>query len=369
MKRIAYLFIAATLLIACGGNKNNYTINGTIAFDQIADGDSIVLTLVSNGARIKVDTTVLEGGAFAFEGVQDSTITALIEYGNNALAEFFLENGDIKMKLEKGVREITGTPNNDAYQAFYSEQMELVKQYNEIAISMRDTTLTEEQTAEKGKELEAVTDQFTEIVYAHAEKNLGNAAGLHIIRSNYMDMLSSDINRFDSLLKQIPEPQASSKTVADLKKMVDVKMKTAAGQKYIDFEMNTPEGNPIKLSDFVGKHKVVLIDFWASWCGPCRRAMPELKNTYNEFKDKGLEIVGVSLDGGDKGLESWKKAIAEDGLPWAQMSDIKGWDCEGAKLYGVRSIPALVLIDSEGTIIARDLHGEKLKEKLAEVLN
>ncbi len=368
MKKIAYLFIAVAMLVACGGNKNSYTINGTIAFDHIADGDSVVLML-DGREKVALDTTVLSEGKFAFEGVQDSTVMALVVCGKLPLAEIFLEDGDINVKLEKGIREVTGTLNNDAYQAFYNDHIKLIKQYEEVYKTMQDSTLTAEQKAEKEKEMEAINEQYTEAAYTHAGKNLDNHAGVYILRTNFSGMMSTSLERLDSLLQQVQEPFASNKTIVSMKEMVDVKKKTAAGQKFIDFEMNTPEGKAVKLSDFVGKHKVVLIDFWASWCGPCRRAMPELKNTYNEFKDKGLEIVGVSLDGGDNGLESWKKAIKEDGLPWVHMSDIKGWDCEGAALYGVRSIPALVLIDSEGTIIARDLHGNELKEKLAEVLN
>ncbi len=367
MKKIAYLFIASALLTACGGNKS-YTINGNVALEQITDGDTLVLAMHDGKARVALDTAVITNGTFTFEGVQDSTVTGLITYGRNVLADFFLENGNLTVKLEKDVREVTGTPNNDAYQAFLNEQMALIKQYNEIYMSMRDTTATAEQKAEKEQQMETIVNQITESAFTHAGNNIANPVGLHIIRGNLQSMVS-DIHKLDSILQLMPEKLADTPTAVSIKSFVEKKLKTATGQKYIDFEMPSPEGAPMKISDFVGKSKVVLIDFWASWCGPCRRAMPELKNTYNEFKDKGLEIVGVSLDGGDKGLDSWKKAIKEDGLPWPQMSDIKGWECEGAKLYGVQAIPALVLIDSEGTIIARDLHGAELKAKLTELLN
>lgn len=144
------------------------------------------------------------------------------------------------------------------------------------------------------------------------------------------------------------------------------KMKaTAVGQKFTDFEMQTPEGENVKLSDYVGKGKVVLVDFWASWCGPCRREMPNLVEAYAKYKNKNFEIVGVSLD---QSGESWKEAIGKLNITWPQMSDLKYWNCEGAKLYAVSSIPHTVLIDGEGTIIARGLHGDELQQKLAEVI-
>lgn len=140
---------------------------------------------------------------------------------------------------------------------------------------------------------------------------------------------------------------------------------TAVGQKFTDFTMQTPDGKEIKLSDYVGKGKVVLVDFWASWCGPCRREMPNLVEIYKKYKSQGFEIVGVSLD---RDAEAWKKGIEQLHITWPQMSDLKYWDCEGARLYAVSSIPHTVLIDGEGTILARGLHGEELQEKIAESL-
>ena len=166
-------------------------------------------------------------------------------------------------------------------------------------------------------------------------------------------------------MPQIPAAYDNDATIAKIKSNVEKMKATAVGQKFTDFEMQTPDGKPVKLSDYAGKGKVVLVDFWASWCGPCRREMPNLVEAYKQYKGKNFEIVGVSLD---QDGEAWKKAIKDLGITWPQMSDLKYWDCEGARLYAVSSIPHTVLIDGEGTIIARGLHGEGLQEKLAETL-
>jgi peroxiredoxin len=129
-----------------------------------------------------------------------------------------------------------------------------------------------------------------------------------------------------------------------------------------DFSQQTPEGEEVKLSDFRGK--VTLVDFWASWCGPCRRENPNVVKLYNKYKDQGFDILGVSLDRDQK---RWTDAIDKDGLEWTHVSDLKGWKNEVAKLYGVSSIPHTILLDEEGRIIQRNLRGEKLEEKLAEI--
>ena len=130
---------------------------------------------------------------------------------------------------------------------------------------------------------------------------------------------------------------------------------------YTDISLPGPQGQTVKVSDYVGKNKLVMIDFWASWCGPCIGELPYVVKAYEMFHDKGLEIVGVSLD---KDKASWLAAIAQTGQKWPQMSDLKGWDCEGAALYGIQSIPANVLINEQGEIVARDLRGDALLKEV-----
>ena len=131
-----------------------------------------------------------------------------------------------------------------------------------------------------------------------------------------------------------------------------------------EINLPDPNGKNIALSSLKGK--VVLIDFWASWCGPCRKEMPNVKKAYAKFKSKGFEIYGVSLD---KEKQAWLDAIAQDGLTWLQVSDLQYWNCEAAKLYNVQAIPATVLVDRDGKIIAKNLRGPELEKKLQEILN
>ena len=185
---------------------------------------------------------------------------------------------------------------------------------------------------------------------------------------NYFKQVGTSVFSFEEqeeLVGKVPAQYADSDFIKYLKESIEAEKKTAVGQKFIDFTMKTPQGKDLKLSDIVAKNKVTLIDFWASWCGPCRGEMPNVVKDYKTFKSKGLEIVGVSLDNNDK---QWKDAIKELKITWPQMSDLKGWQCEGAKLYNVRGIPATVLIGQDGTILAKGLRGEDLTNKLAELL-
>ena len=131
-----------------------------------------------------------------------------------------------------------------------------------------------------------------------------------------------------------------------------------------DFTLNTPEEKPLSMYEYVKGKKLVLIDFWASWCGPCRKEGENVKAIYADYKDKGFDVLGVSLD---NKLEAWKKAIEDDGIQWGQVSDLKGWATPMTKLYDFNGIPYLVLVDGEGRIVAKNLRGEALRTKVAEI--
>ncbi|MBK7869827.1 MAG: TlpA family protein disulfide reductase [Saprospiraceae bacterium] len=154
----------------------------------------------------------------------------------------------------------------------------------------------------------------------------------------------------------------SPAAAADLQKHLDAVKSFAVGGVAPDFAQKTPEGEDLKLSDLRGK--VVLVDFWASWCGPCRRENPNVVRVYNQYKEKGFEILGVSLD---QDKNRWLQAIEKDGLTWRHVSDLKGWQNEVAQLYSVSAIPHTILLDAEGKIIARNLRGPALENKLAEL--
>ena len=147
-------------------------------------------------------------------------------------------------------------------------------------------------------------------------------------------------------------------------KQIEVMKNAAEGGLFTDFTMNDVNGKPVSVMSIITENQYTLIDFWASWCGPCRAEMPNVVDAYNKYHDKGFEVVGISLDEDKK---AWVAAIDKLQMPWPQLSDLKGWQCEGAVLYKIQAIPSNLLVDQQGKIVAKNLREEALQNKLKEL--
>ena len=364
MKKSFFVLAAAALMAACGGAPKGYTVSGTVEGAQ--DGETVYLRVREGRQMVNVDSAVIANGKFTFKGQQDTARSIQLLYpgteGNGLSLSFYLENGQINVALTKENDKVTGSPLNDRYQPYRDQFQLLEAERKQLLENFEDTTLTDEQKDVIREKFINISDRTDSLLKVVMNENITNLIGVEILKNTYYSL---ELAELEALVPQIPAEYQSDERVVRIQEMV-VKMKaTAVGQKFTDFTMQTPDGKEVKLSDYVGKGKVVLIDFWASWCGPCRREMPNLVEAYKQYKGKNFEIVGVSLD---RDLESWKKGIADLKITWPQMSDLKYWDCEGAKLYAVSSIPHTLLVDAEGTIVARGLHGEELQQKIAELM-
>ena len=367
MRKLTYLFAsaAAFLIVACGGHKAGYTISGTV--EDGVNGDTVFLQEVVGRQLVNLDTAIINNGKFEFKGIQDSTVYRYLSHiakdkDKEALRmDFFLENGNIAVALTKDDDSAIGTPNNDAYQLIRSQVDELNKKARDIYMTINDSSSPEQREA-KMFEVNMLQEQMQDVYKKGIEKNITNPVGVQLFKQNFYSYTTAENEAF---LNQMPDSLKKDPQIAQIEEVTNRQKNTAPGAKFINFEMPDAAGKMVQLSDYVGKGKVILIDFWASWCGPCIREMPELVQLSKEYKGKNFGIVGVSLDhNGD----AWKAAIKKFDMTWPQMSDLKGWNCEGAKLYAVNSIPCTVLVDGDGTIIARNLRGKALEEKIAEVV-
>lgn len=365
MKKIVVFAAAGLMSLAACQEKAGFTIKGTA--EGAADGDTVFLQKQTEEGFEALDSVVVKNGTFEFKGNPDSVaVSRYVTYmkGDTRMAAMvFVEKGNIQVNLSPNESRVSGTPNNDTYQNFMDEYQRIGKEMNEMYQKAKaDTLLTEAQQDSIMKVLDQKETEGLDRIYQLVSENIGSAAGVQLLT---MFSSSFEVDKVKPLLEKIPAAFANDERVKALKEYMETVAKTAVGQKFIDFTLNTPEGNPVKLSDFVAANNYTLIDFWASWCGPCRMEMPNVVAAYAKYKTKGFGVVGVSLD---NNAESWKKAIKDLNITWPQMSDLKGWQCEAAGLYGIRAIPATLLVSKDGTIVARDLRGEDLEAKLAELM-
>lgn len=373
MKKYLSLAASALLMVACS-EKPGYEIAGTVSNAEL-NGKYVYLYAFGAEDTAPMDSALVQNGAFTLKGSQNApALTTLcfaedvVEPARAAAGEnapyavtFILENGKLQVALDS-VSTVSGTPENDALKTLQGELKSIRSGLDQLAADMKSEDATFVNAAEqKYDEMDhKVTEAVANYILSHTDKQSA-AKLMYDFRYNLNEAQQNEmIAKSDSVFKSVP----------GIDKMIDhlnVLQTVAVGKPFADFEMADASGKMHKLSEFVGNGKnVVLIDFWASWCPPCRKEMPSLVNAYKQYKNKGFDIVGISLDSKP---EAWAKGVKDLNITWTQLSDLQGWKNSGAALYGVNSIPHTLLVDKDGTIIAKNLHGEELDAKLKEVLN
>lgn len=376
MKKILLLSFVTIILMAtsCGEKKapatKDYTITGKVINDSGKYRIAYLQEISADGRELlKVDSANIENGQFIFKGIaSDTVVVRFVGVGNDTYpSEIILEPGNINILVDStSITNEGGTVFNDSLKnynmAIESLWKKSEKQEEGLQNLIKEGKVTSDVAATYIQQSKDITDEAQLLTYNFIKLLITNAAGEYFF-SNKSYLLSP--TQIKELFSQTSESFKALERPRNIVARADAREVTSEGKKFVDVKGLSLDGKEVALSDFAGKGNVVLVDFWASWCGPCVRSMPDLVSLYKEYKGKGFEIVGISLDS-DKA--AWQGATKRLGVVWPQLSNLKGWSEDAALAYGVNSIPHTLLLDKDGNILLRGVDANLLKYKIEELL-
>lgn len=363
-------FALVTVITSCSKKEEGYTINGTISGQK--DG-LVYLEFLDGDKPLVKDSAKIVKGKFTFAGKVEEPLRYTVklkgqEYGR----VFILSNETIGFTAKKDSifnAKLSGATQDSIYSLYYKNEFKKIQSIAGPVYKASDSLsqngkvkLTPDQQVMMDKrwaDLQKLADDLTfKFIKTHKDK----VAGVLVLEDRLVTYgTPQQVKEYFAVLS--PEVQKSY-FGKRIKEAIDLNDKTAVGVTAPEFSQTAVNGKVVKLSDYKGKY--VLVDFWASWCGPCRKENPNVVVAYKTYHDKGFEVLGVSLD--DK-KNLWEKAIEKDGLTWTHVSDLKGWKNEAAVLYGVKLVPTNYLIGPDGKIVAKNLREEALQSKLKEIFS
>lgn len=362
-----HLILLATILMAvsCTQKESTYTVKGTIT-DSLSTTPGAVIIMTDRLTNEK-DTIQIIDGTFEITGVaSDSTIKRIslatdAKIRNMNYAMFIPEKGTININLNEPSK-VSGTPLNEKYSSILAYQ-DSVRKIMSAKIKEFNETLKGEEADNAVNEIyektqEQLNNYWKETYFANTSNALGHLSLQYLIYD------FESVANLDEFLDKGADFIKNDKNFQSVRESMVAKEKTAEGSMFIDFSGKTPDGKDVNLSDFVGKGKYVLVDFWASWCGPCKREIPNIKAAYDKYTKKGLVVLGVAVWDGDN--TNSRKTIEEMGMKWNQI--FVGDDKTPTNVYGILGIPHIILFGPDGTIVKRDLRGEDLQKAVADVM-
>lgn len=363
MRKIVF-FIAALAVIACNRQQDGFKIKVEI---EGAEGN-VLLEKRGGQNLVPVDTAEIEDGVAVLEGETDYPQDYYLSLeGDRNKSLVFVENENITVtgKVDSMANlEVTGSQThsefaeiNSTINAVGSEYMQLYQQARQ-AIGAGDTARAQQLMDQVNEMVQTTIIMQKEFI----KENPGSYVSPYFLANIHNRV---EVNELDELVSSLEPHMDTLQVVENLKNRIEGLKKVAVGATAPDFTMNDPDGNPVKFSDVYSQNELTLLDFWAGWCGPCRAENPNVVAVYNDYKDEGFTVFGVSLD---RTEDAWLKAIEDDQLTWTHVSDLAYWSNAAAQLYMVNSIPASFLVDSSGKILAKDKRGDELRAAVSEIL-
>ncbi len=372
------ILLASALLPASLMAQQKFTVSGN--FKGFKNSDKIYLIRETNNGEYTCDSSDVKNGVFSITGTLMHPLSVVLSRNTHPLRDrnarketvdfirLYVETGNVVLtgndSLKRSV--IKNSPINQVSSAWDAMRKPIEDKLG--ALNNEYKNLSDAQRKD-GKVISDIIERERQL------QNEVNATGINLAKAypnSYLSLIalkqaagnpSLSANAAPAFYKLSPQLK-NSETGKQIVLLLASSSKNKIGGEALDFTQNTVQGKAVKLSDFRGKY--VLVDFWASWCGPCREENPNVLNAYNKYSDKNFTILGVSLD---QQQAAWAKAVTDDHLPWTQISDLKGWDNNAALQYGIRSIPSNVLVDPNGKIVAKNLRSEELTNKLAEIFD
>ncbi|MFK7812614.1 MAG: thioredoxin-like domain-containing protein [Maribacter sp.] len=374
MKKIILSLSILIALVACNQKPDGYTINGTLTGD-LEDGTKVFLKKQGeNNQPVDVDTTEIKGGKFIFTGQAGIPEVNYIFIDKlQGYTAIVIENGDIDITAQKdslGLAKIEGTPQNELFSKYIAKAQSMSKKAIAIQTDMQAANGNETALASLRDEMSDFQEEYKGFEMDFIKANPNALISVLLLdkgiatRTIAPEEVQAIYDAFTPEMKGTSAADKISKQLEALKEKAERGKSTEVGVKAPEFTAPGVDGQQLALNDMLGK--VTLVDFWAAWCRPCRAENPNVVAVYKKYHDKGLNIVGVSLD---RKAEDWKKAIADDGLTWNHVSHVQYFNDPIAKMYNVDAIPAAFLLDENGVIVAKNLRGPALEAKVAELLN
>ena len=369
MKYLLSLLVIVSI-ISCNTDNSNYKLEGSAL--GFADGSQIfVYTLSSNNQSKIIDTLTITKEAFLglYPKNEHLSINYLQVENVKGNILFFPENSDLKVTMYKDSLQssfVTGSQQNDSYKLFNKKIKHFGKQKSEIieAYKLARKEQDDMLASELKKQNAAIGETEKNYKIQFASEN-PNSLFAVLLLTEMVSRKDISVAEASTIANKLSPKVAATTSATSLKSMISNMRKADVGSEAPNFSAPTPDGKMLSLNEVLGKYTI--IDFWASWCKPCRRENPNVVKVYNQYHEKGLNIISVSLD--KAGQESrWLKAIKDDDMNWHHVSNLKGWNDPIAKTYSVRSIPATFLLDEKGRIIAKNLRGNALDVKIASLL-